>query len=88
MDSLETKMRKAEIEKAELAAKEQSAREACQQAASERTQIENELTAKLAQQRKDYERTIEDMTQKVVVSEDQKKEIQREAVSSASEFDK
>jgi hypothetical protein len=30
MESLETKMRKTEIEKAELSAKEQSAREACQ----------------------------------------------------------
>jgi len=81
-------MRKAEIEKAELSAKEQSAREACQQATSERSQIENELNAKLTQQRKDYERTIEEMSQKVSMSDDLKKEIQREAVSSASEFDK
>lgn len=42
----------------------------------------------MAQQRKDFERTLEDMNVKVTNSEDQKKEIQRQHVSSASEFDK
>lgn len=64
LEQLETKIRKTEIEKAEMSAKEQSAREAYQQVAAEKNQIENELQNKLAQQKKDYERQIEDMNLK------------------------
>ena len=56
LEQLETKIRKTEIEKAEMSAKEQSAREALQQVTGEKNQMENELQAKLNQQKKDYER--------------------------------
>jgi hypothetical protein len=64
LEQLESKIRKTEIEKAEMSAKEQSAREAYQQVAAEKNQIENELQNKLSQQKKDFERQIEDMNLK------------------------
>lgn len=62
---MESKLRRCEIEKAELGAKEQSQKEAYQQAASEKLQIENELNAKILQQKKEFERTIEDINLKM-----------------------
>ena len=76
------------MEVAELGAKEQSAREALQQLQSEKNLVEGELNEKLIQQKRDYERQIDEMSHKMNTAEDQKKEIQRQQVSSESEFDK
>jgi len=39
-------------------------------------------------QKKDYERQLEDLTNKMTVIEEQKKDIARQQTSSESEFDK
>lgn len=49
LDSLETKMRKIEMDKAEISAKEQSSKEALQQIQQEKTQLETNLGTKLSQ---------------------------------------
>jgi glucan phosphorylase len=49
LETLESKLRKSEIEKAELGAKEQSSRELVQQLQSEKNLIENEMNSKFLQ---------------------------------------
>lgn len=75
IEQLESKIRKTEIEKAEMSAKEQSAREALQQVTGEKNQMENELQNKLSQQKKEFDRQLEDMNLKATTADDQKKEI-------------
>jgi phage-related tail protein len=70
IDSLESKVRKAEIEKAELSAKEQSTREALQQTQQEKSQLEENLTQKLKQARKDFERELEEINHKLAQTEE------------------
>ena len=88
LENLETKIRKSEMEKAELGAKEQSSREQVQQLQSEKNLIESEMNSKFIQQKKDFERQIEDINAKMNKSDELKKEIQRQQVSAESEFDK
>lgn len=56
MESLENKLRRAEIEKAEISAKEQSTREHLQQVQSEKNQLEHELNGRVANQKREFER--------------------------------
>ena len=62
IEALEGKLRRAEIEKAELSAKEQSTREHLQQVQSEKSQLESELNGRVAMQKKEFERQIEELT--------------------------
>lgn len=88
METLENKLRRTEIEKAEFSAKEQSTREHLQQVQSEKAQLEHELNGRVASQKKEFERQIEELTQKTIQAEDKKKDMQRQQVASESEFDK
>jgi len=85
---LENKLRKAEIEKAETAAREQGTREHLQQVQSEKDQLENELNGRVVSQKQEFERQIDELTQKMNQADEMKKEIQRQQISSESEFDK
>lgn len=75
VESLENKLRRSEIEKAESSAKEQSTREHLQQIQSEKAQLEQELNGRVAMQKKEFERQIEELTQRVNSAEENKKEI-------------
>lgn len=88
VENLEAKLRRTEIEKAESQAKEQSTKEHLQQIQSEKAQLEQELNGRVAQQKKEFERQIEELSQKMTQAEDNKKEIQRQQIASESEFDK
>jgi chromosome segregation ATPase len=88
IENLEVKLRKTDIEKAELSAKEQSTKEALQQMQSEKNELENKLSTQMSSLKKDYERTIDELTIKVSNTEEQKKEISRAQMSSESEFEK
>jgi hypothetical protein len=59
---MDSKLRRAEIEKAELGAKEQSTREHLQQIQSEKVQLEQELNGRVANQKKEFERQIEEIS--------------------------
>ena len=78
IETLENKIRKSDMEKAELGAKEQSSREQVQQLQSEKNLIESEMNTKFLQQKKDFERQMEEINNKMNKSDDLKKEIQRQ----------
>jgi len=68
-------VRKIEIEKAEMSAKEQSTREALQQTQQEKQELENNLNSKIAIMKKDYQREIQEINEKLAMTEEQKKDI-------------
>lgn len=78
IENLEGKIRKSDMEKAELGAKEQSSREQVQQLQSEKNLIESEMNTKFLQQKKDFERQMDEINNKMNKSDDLKKEIQRQ----------
>lgn len=88
METLENRQRKTDMERAELAAKEQSTREALKQIQSEKTELETNLTNKLNQLKKDQQREMDELSQKLLIAEEQRKDFQRSQVQAESEFDK
>lgn len=54
----------------------------------EKQQAENQLNAKLAQNKKEFDRQMEDLMLKMNTADEQKKEIQRQQVAESCEFDK
>ena len=50
--------------------------------------MENELNGRVVSQKQEFERQIEELTQKMNQADEMKKEIQRQQISSESEFDK
>lgn len=71
-----------------MAAKEQSTREHLQQVQNDKQQVEQDLQNRLASQKKEYERQLEEKDARVSQADEARKEFQRQQVNSESEFDK
>lgn len=85
---LETKLRTFESEKAHLEAREQTLRETVDNLKQDKDKIETDLKQRLSQEKKESMNLVEEYKQIAYNAEESSKALQRQVMSSESEFDK